>query len=78
MFDLVKKVIKKLSKFADGLFYIKTFSFEKKIGLFPETEIMWRVRVKQKFSENLGHNILELSNILEKFRFTTSKAVLDI
>ena len=29
---------------------------------------------RKKFSVNLGHNILEVFNVLEKFPFTTSKA----
>ena len=33
---------------------------------------------KVKFSDNLGHNVLELRNILEAFPFTANKAVIDI
>ena len=33
---------------------------------------------EKKLSGNLGHNILELRNILKLFLFTTCKAVLDI
>ena len=35
-------------------------------------------RANKKFSANHGYNISELCNILEKFGFTTSKAVVDI
>ena len=35
-------------------------------------------RAKRKFSDNTGHNILELYNILVQIRFTTSKRKLDI
>ena len=35
-------------------------------------------RAKRKFSDNLGHNILELYNILVQSRFTTSKRKFDI
>ena len=36
------------------------------------------LRVKRKFSDNPGHNILELSNILVQIQFTTSKKELYI
>ena len=35
-------------------------------------------RAKEKFSDNTGHNILELYNVLVKVGFATSKMKLDI
>ena len=35
-------------------------------------------RAKEKFSNNTGHNILELYNVLVKVGFATSKMKLDI
>ena len=35
-------------------------------------------RVKQKFPGNLGHNILELDNVLVEVRFAKSKMKLEI
>ena len=35
-------------------------------------------RAKRKFSDNLGHNCLQLYNVLVEILFTTSKKKLDI
>ena len=44
--------------------------------MFPEVKVK---TAKEKLSDYLGHNILELYNFtLEKFPFITSKAALDI
>ena len=61
-------------------FFQQKFLFCAIIRLFPETQIIIQCveSEQKKFSDNLGHNILELYNILEKCPFTTSKALLHI
>ena len=54
-------------------------TFLSRINVFSETWISVDVqRAKEKFSDNTGHNILELYNVLVKVGFATSKMKLDI
>ena len=63
----------------DGVFFREKFLLHAKIGIFSDTWIITQgVESTKKFSDNTGHDILELYNILENFWFSTSEAVLDI
>ena len=62
----------KLSTLFTGNFLMKLDS-NKRIESTLEVQ-----RVKQKFPDNLGHNILELDNVLVEVRFAKSKMKLEI
>ena len=56
-----------------------TFLSQMSIFFFQKFESPLEVkRAKRKFSDNLGHNILELYSVLVHVRFTTSKTKRDI
>ena len=66
------------------LFRIEHSSLSKNRAILGESTHYSKCREQKKKKErkkrnlNLGHNILELFNILAHFPFTTSKGVLDI
>ena len=78
---LAKKIIEKLQILIWSFFPIELSFLSKNRTKFQKIESLFSVRgvkKKQKTSENLGKNILDLCNILEKFQFNTRKAVSNI
>ena len=79
---LVKKIIEKLQILIWSFFPIELSFLSKNRTKFQKIESLFSVRgvkkKKKKISENLGKNILDLCNILEKFQFNTRKAVSNI
>ena len=71
--------LKNLSTLLIGRFLIEvTFSSQMSTFLEKFESSLEVQRAKKEFSDNLGHNILELQNILAQIRFTKSKRKLDI
>ena len=70
---------RKLSHFLISIFLNRNVFFEQNKHFSQKVQSIWEVQTtKQKFSNNLGHNILELYNALVQIRFATSKTKLDI
>ena len=66
-------------KFFYWWFFNKSYISESNKNFFQKFQSSLEVkRAKRKFSDNPGHNILELYNILVLIKFTTSKTKLDI
>ena len=60
-------------------FFDRTNFFESNEHFFQKLKSSLEVqRAKRKFSDNHGHNILELYNVLIQTRLTTSKTKRDI
>ena len=79
MFDLGQKFnFKKLSTLLiDSFLIVVTFGPNEQF--FQKFESSLEVqRAKRKFSDNRGHNILELYNVLVQIRFTASKTKRDM
>ena len=78
---LAKKIIEKLQILIWSFFPIELSFLSKNRTKFQKIESLFSVRgvkKKKKTSENLGKNILDLCNILEKFQFNTRKVVSNI
>ena len=80
MFDLGQKFdFRKFPNLLICSFLIEVNIFEPNEYFFQKFSSSLEVqRAKRKFSDNPGHNILELYNILVQIRFITSKTKLDI
>ena len=72
MFDLGQKVSLKSSQ----LLLVVFFRLEQS-SLSKDTAMIALQRAKEKFSDNFGHYILELFNVLAKFPFIASNVVID-
>ena len=71
---------RKLSPSLIGSFLTElTFLNQMSIFFFPEIRIIaGSVESKKKILRNLGHNVLELCNVIIQIRLTTSKMKRDI
>ena len=62
-----------LESFHRHLLVVFNRTFLKQVWIFSRNLNHWKRRAKRNLSDNLGHNILKLYNVLVQIRLTTSK-----